>query len=612
MTDIATSVRLPEQAAFSGWIDLAGAAGSGFRMIETDLPGRRCYESAGARVAVDAGVQSALAAGRLAIVAGAPAWRGATRIEGESIAQAVARTGGDALAALGGRFSLVLIDPGRASVLLATDRFACYPLCFSAEGGRIAFSDRADSLAADAARAIDPQALLRYLYFHCLPAPATMYRGVQRLSIAERVEIDRQGVRRTSHWLPAFAERWPLPAAERAPRFRQIVAEAVRAEVGERGNVGAYLSGGTDSSTVTGMLREVTGKAPRAYSIGFDAEGYDEMSYARIAARRFGAEHREYYVTPDDLVAAIPRVAASYDQPFGNSSALPAYYCARMAHDDGVGHLLAGDGGDELFGGNARYAKQKVFDAYFRLPAPLRRRLLEPALLGPSIAARIPLVKKARSYIAQATVPMPARMQTYNLLNRVGAAQVLSHSLLAQVDAGAPDREQAATWSRVPDGSLVNRMLAFDWQYTLADSDLPKVRGTAALAGISVGFPMLDDALLDFSLSVPSADKVRGLRLRHFFKEALTGFLPDEILRKSKHGFGLPFGVWLTRHAPLKSLAADSLAGLGRRNVLQPGFLRTVEGHLQTHAGYYGELIWVLMMLEQWLRARAPEWKVAA
>lgn len=513
------------------------------------------------------------------------------------------------LRGLHGRYALVVLDAGAGSAQLATDRFAALPLVVAADAHAIDVSDRADALPGGP-RAIDPQALLRYLYFHCLPAPGTIYGGVRRLHAAELLAVDRTGLRSRSHWLPSFSEAWPLPAAERAPRFRQIIADAVRNEVAGRDDVGCYLSGGTDSSTVTGMLREVTGKAPRAYSIGFDAEGYDEMAFARIAARRFGAEHREYYVTPDDLVAGIPKVAASYDQPFGNSSALPAYYCARMAHDDGIGHLLAGDGGDELFGGNARYAKQKVFDAYFHVPAALRRGLLEPLLLGPDITARLPLVKKARSYVAQATLPMPARLETYNLLNRVGTSAVLSDALRARIDVNTPAQEQAATWARVVDGSLVNRMLAFDWQYTLADADLPKVRGTASLAGVAVSFPMLDDALLDFSLSVPSSDKVRGTNLRHFFKEALVGFLPDEILRKRKHGFGLPFGVWLTQHAPLRALAADSLAGLGERNVLQPAFLRSVEDHLQSHAGYFGELIWILMMLEQWLRARVPAWRL--
>lgn len=596
--------------AFQGLLRLHETNGAGHWQRVSGDSARHHYVCAGSSFSCDPGrVQVAVGGARLVAIAGPERGHGLDDASGTAARLAAGADIATVLGALTGRYAVIVFDAAAARVHAATDRFAVLPLLVAADATAVAVADRVDALSGGT-REIDPLALLRYLYFHCLPAPGTIFRNVRRLHAAELLTADREGVRSRSHWLPAFSEAWALPPAERAPRFRQIIAAAVRADVAGRDDVGCYLSGGTDSSTITGMLREVTGKAPRAYSIGFDAEGYDEMAYARIAARRFGAEHREYYVTPDDLVAAIPKVAASYDQPFGNSSALPAYYCAKMARDDGIGHLLAGDGGDELFGGNARYAKQKVFDLYLRLPPALRRGLLEPALLGPAITARVPLIKKARSYVAQATVPMPARMQTYNLLNRVGVDNVLSDALCAQVDPAVPDHEQTQTWARVTDGSLVNRMLAYDWQYTLADSDVPKVRGTAALASVGVSFPMLDDALLDFSLGVPSDDKVRGQRLRHFFKDALVGFLPDEIITKSKHGFGLPFGVWLTRHTPLKALAADSLASLGERNVLQPVFLKTVEGHLQTHAGYYGELIWVLMMLEQWLRVRAPEWRV--
>ena len=168
------------------------------------------------------------------------------------------------------------------------------------------------------------------------------------------------------------------------------------------------------------------------YSIGFDAQGYDEMEFARIAARHFKTEHHEYYVTPADLVRHIPAVAAYYDQPFGNSSALPAYCCAKLAHDDGVTKLLAGDGGDELFGGNTRYAKQKVFGWYESIPAALRRAILEPTSSN-SMITRTPLIRKAASYVNQAKVPMPDRMMTYNLLFRLGVNEVLTKQMLSQI-----------------------------------------------------------------------------------------------------------------------------------------------------------------------------------
>jgi asparagine synthase (glutamine-hydrolysing) len=281
-----------------------------------------------------------------------------------------------------------------------------------------------------------------------------------------------------------------------------------------------------------------------------------------------------------------------------------------MAKDDGVTKILAGDGGDELFGGNTRYAKQRVFGWYDGIPAGLRSGLMEPvSAIG--LVDKIPLIRKGASYVNQAKVPMPDRMMTYNQLFRLGVNEVLTASFLAQVHPQGPAEQQRGVWAEAHTDSLVNRMLAFDWRYTLAECDLPKVIGTTALAGLAVGFPMLDDGLLDFSQKLPTGYKLKGLKLRWFFKEALRGFLPDEILTKKKQGFGLPFGVWANTHAALKHLATDSLHSLAGRGVVRPEFIQTLlTQRLPEHPGYYGEMVWILMMLEQWLAAKAPNFKI--
>jgi asparagine synthase (glutamine-hydrolysing) len=335
------------------------------------------------------------------------------------------------------------------------------------------------------------------------------------------------------------------------------------------------------------------------------------MAYARMAAKHFGADHREYYVTPDDLVAGIAHVAGSYDQPFGNSSALPAYYCAKVAREQGVTRLLAGDGGDELFGGNSRYAKQRVFGWYQGVPSFVRTGLLEPLFEGTPVG-RLPLLKKGTSYIEQAKVPMPDRLQMYNLLRRLGAETVLTPGFLNQVNQAGPAQHQREVWQMAKAHTEVDRTLAFDWRYTLAESDLPKVCGTTALAGVGVGFPFLDQALLDFSLRLPADYKLKGLKLRWFFKEALRDFLPEQIITKRKQGFGLPFGVWTTKHAGLRALATDSLRSLATRGIVRPEFVRElIDRYLPSHPGYYGELVWILMILEQWLQRRAPGYRLA-
>jgi len=329
------------------------------------------------------------------------------------------------------------------------------------------------------------------------------------------------------------------------------------------------------------------------------------MEYARLAAKRFGVEHHQYYVTPDDLLDGIPKVAAHYDQPFGNSSAVPAWICASRARAEGVDKILAGDGGDELFGGNTRYAKQRVFGWYENIPGLLRKSALEPILALPGMN-RVPLVKKGVSYIEQARVPMPDRMQMYNMLERLGPRSIFEQGFLDRIDQSAPLAQQRETWQAADAGALINRMLAWDWKYTLTDNDLPKVIGTTDLAGVDVGFPFLSDELLEFSMGLPPEWKLKGLTLRWFFKEALRGFLPDEIIKKKKHGFGLPFGVWACKHAGLQALAGETLASLKTRGIIRPAFIdELLNTHLPAHPGYYGEMVWVLMMMELWMQAHA-------
>ncbi len=527
------------------------------------------------------------------------AWQQALRSASPSAAAAAAQ----------GHFAVGLHDDA-GRTFLAVDRFATRTLCYRIDGDRLLFSERADEVAGPKAE-IDPQAVFDYLYFHAIPSPRTIFRGVYRLPPGHFAVFDQGQLTVAPYWKPDFDETDPGSFGHARTRFRQLLADGVSAQL-DGTPPAAFLSGGTDSSTVAGLIAQVSGQAPATYSIGFEAEGYDEMAYARLAAKHFGTRHHEYYVTPDDLVDGIPRVAAHHDQPFGNSSALPAYCCALRAREDGITRLLAGDGGDEIFGGNTRYAKQRVFGWYGRVPTPLRSGLLEP-LAGNPLVNRLPLLRKGASYVQQARVPMPDRLQTYNLLHRLGMQAMLTPAFLSRVDISGPQAQEREVWRSASGASDINQMLAYDWRFTLAENDLPKVRSSTELAGVSAGYPFLDQALVDFSLGLPSHYKLKGMKLRWFFKEALRGFLPDEIITKKKHGFGLPFGVWANSHAGLQTLARDSLRGFAERGVMKPEFVRTLlEVHLPAHPGYYGEMVWILMMLEQWLRHHAPHWKLQA
>jgi asparagine synthase (glutamine-hydrolysing) len=528
---------------------------------------------------------------------------------GKTLADAWRKSPQLACASLSGAFVLCIMDEGSGEAMLAIDRMGTQPLSYQLVGEALVFGSSADAIGRHPLTPvqIDPQGVYNYVYFHMVPSPGTVHRNQQRLLPGEYL-IYRQGrIETHQYWRMQFEEQGRKAFPELKEEFLGVLRNSVREAAGDQ-QVGAFLSGGTDSSTIAGMLCEVRGVPAKTYSIGFEAQGYDEMEYARIASRHFGTEHHEYYVTPDDVVAAIPKIAGVFDQPFGNASAVPAFYCARMARADGVTRIFGGDGGDELFGGNERYSKQHVFALYDRVPGLLRKALLEPAVFNFPGGEHIKLVRKARSYIEQASVPMPARLETYNLLGRYGPSQVFTDDFLAGADIGQPLASLEHTYGKSEAGSLINRMLELDLKITLADNDLPKVVKACELAGLEVAFPFLSDQMVEFSARLTPQQKLNGTQLRWFFKEALRGFLPDEIITKQKHGFGLPFGVWLQHHKPLQQLATDSLTDLKARKIVRSEFIDQLVGqHLAEHAGYHGTMVWVLMMLEQWFKARPAQ-----
>ena len=205
----------------------------------------------------------------------------------------------------------------------------------------------------------------------------------------------------------------------------------------------------------------------------------------------------------------------------------------------------------------------------------------------------------------RANVPLPDRLQSYNFLNRHRPEEIFASDFLAQISTASPSSLLQQVYHRPTDTSTLNRMLYLDWQFTLADNDLRKVSHMCAVAGVDVTFPMLDDKLVEFACQIPGSWKIKGKNLRHFYKKALHNWLPDETINKKKQGFGLPFGVWMQSHHPLQELAYDNLLKLKTRQWLNPAFIdKLIDLHRNGHAAYYGELIWVLTVLELWLDAR--------
>jgi len=505
---------------------------------------------------------------------------------------------------MSGPFALAVLEPLRKRAFLAIDRIGAERLCYARRDAQLVFGASAQSVADHPAvgRNIDPQAIYDYLYFHMIPSPRTLYRGVEKLLPGQFLLMDNGQTRIDFHWQADYSAEAGRSFESYRGSFRELLNQAV-GSAADQPRVAVFLSGGTDSSTVVGALTEVRGAPVDTFSIGFDAKGFDEMEFARCAGERFRARAHEIYLKPEDVVAAIPIIAAEYDEPFGNSSAVPTYFCAKAAREAGFDLMLAGDGGDEIFGGNTRYAKQQLFEAYFRLPSSLRRGLIEPLAHIPGASSVFPL-RKLRSYVDQANVRLPLRLEAYNFLHRSPLTEIFEPEFIDAIDPASPDLALGEVYGRTTSDHFINRMMHLDLKFTLADNDLRKVGTMTEAAGVEVRYPLLDDRMVAFANRLPIDYKVRGTRLRWFFKEALRDLLPDKIINKSKHGFGLPFGLWLESDTALRELANDSLASFKHRGYVQPAYVdRLLHLHQDSHASYYGVMIWIVMMLETWLRS---------
>jgi len=516
------------------------------------------------------------------------------------------RLGLDFLDKLRGAFGFALWDGEKGNLLVATDPYGIKPVVYSQKSDRFIAASRIRHLLLDhdISREIDPEAIYHYLFFQAICSPVSIYKDIRKLEPGK-------GLRFTNKILKLFTH-YDIRYQPDISRDESYWVNAIPSEVEKAVKVyeplsacektGCFLSGGTDSSSVVGYYRKLTGMPPKTFSIGFDDPKYNELDFAHIAARRFGTEQNDYYVTPHDvldLIDALPRI---YDEPFGNASVVPAYYCARMAREAGVEVLLGGDGGDEIFGGNERYVTNLLFERYFLLPRIVRVSLLEPLLAKlPSVG---PLYKASR-YIRRANIPNPDRFFSYNLLAETDPAEIFQSGYLAQLDTNCFINLAKLHYDLAAPAHDTDRLLYIDMKFTITDNDLRKVTQMVEAAGLRVRYPLLDRDLVDFTETIPPALKVKPGKNRYIFKQAMEGFLPHEIIRKAKHGMGLPIAPWFKTDSGLSELLNDTLfSGVPRiTQWVRPDFIdRMRREFLADETPYYGDNLWVYLMLELWFR----------
>lgn len=508
---------------------------------------------------------------------------------------------------LRGAFSVALWDRCERKLLASIDGFGINRLVYYQDGESLVVASRVDALMrfAGIGREINPRAIANILNFSANLGPGTIFTRVQRLGPGTLLLASEGRIHIEKYWDMRYGLEGNSGEGQLARELESLVERSVASHCRNHpfGSVGAFLSGGTDSSTVAGLMARMEQGRVKTFSIGFREQPFNELGYAEIAAKKFDAEHYTYQVGPDDCFEALPQMVRFFDEPFGNSSAIATYFCARLAAQNGVNVLLAGDGGDELFGGNERYLTDKIFELYQTVPAVFRKGLIEPFLANAPI--RNGLVGKARGYVRRANMPGVERLLSFQFLRTHAPAEIFQPDFLQALGdytiLDIPSRHYGAAPAR----DHLDRLLYVDMKVTLADNDLAKVTCMSELAGIQSRFPFLDRSVAEFSGRIPARLKVKGFQKRYLFKRAFRNLLPMEILKKKKHGFGIPVATWMKSDLRMRELSRDILLsaraferGYFRREFIEELFRK----HESDDSTYYGDTIWTFLALELWHR----------
>jgi asparagine synthase (glutamine-hydrolysing) len=513
------------------------------------------------------------------------------------------RHGDEFVSKLRGGFSLVLWDFNERRFLAAIDGFGIKRLAWYDDGKLLVIASRVDAVRAGTGDLeINPRAIANVLNFSVNLAPETIFSRVQRLAPGTLLRASGRDTLTVPYWDMRYGIEDGASEAALSRELETVVAKSVAAHCSGEAEaaLGAFLSGGTDSSTVVGLANRAMSTPIKAFSIGFQEQPFNELEYAELAARAFGSRHYTYLVSARDCQASLDGIVRSFDEPFGNSSAIATYFCARLAAENGVTTLLAGDGGDELFGGNERYATEKIFEVYHSVPKWLRGGLLEPFAALP---VDISLTRKARGYIRRAKMPGVERMFSFQFLRAHPPEEVFNGDFLASLGNYDVLDIPARHYAQAPARAHLDHLLYVDMKVTLADNDLPKVTCVSELAGVKTRFPFLDREVAEFSGHIPARLKVKGFQKRYLFKRAFRNLLPAEIIRKKKHGFGIPVAFWIKSDRQIRELAHDTLLSSrasGRGYFRQEFIQELFRKHDDTGGTYYGDILWTFLMLELW------------
>lgn len=526
-----------------------------------------------------------------------------THSDSEVVLHGYAEWGEGFVDRLNGMYGFALWDARAQTLLVGRDRLGIKPIYYLNDGRRVAFASEAKALlelpGVDAA--VDPAALAAYLELGYVPAPLSILRGIRKLPIGALLKVGPEGVAVRSTWQPPTAVD-PVPSAQEwAQLVRARLEESVRMQMVSDVPIGAFLSGGIDSSTVLAFMARHSAEPVKTYSIGFDGGAaerfYNELDYARQVAAQFGTDHHEILVRPD-VVALLPKLLWHMDEPIADSAFVTTYLVAEFARRD-VKVILSGVGGDELFGGYRRYLGEHYLRYLEWLPDAARRGAawLADKLPADRHSRWLNYSRLAKQFLASADQPFAERYRAYVGVFAPGeSAQLLNGTPIERFDA------LAHAFEAIGGDDPLARMFGADALTQLPDDLLLLTDKMTMATSLECRVPLLDHELVELAARIPARIKVAGGELKALLKQALADVLPREILYRSKRGFGAPMGAWLKGAlAPLLAQAL-SRASVERRGLLAYApIAKLIEDHRANRIDGTDRLL-ALLNLEVWCR----------
>ena len=511
---------------------------------------------------------------------------------------------GDAMVReLNGMFAFALWDSRRRRLLIARDRFGEKPLYWGVFDKTLLFASEPKVLLAHPSvrPALNLNALRQYLSFDYIPAPLSIYEGINKLPAAHKLTLEDGKVNVERYWRLSYKTAEPVPSEkEAAAQLRELLADAVRMRLVSDVPLGVLLSGGVDSSTVAALAVRASSEAVKTFSISFAEASFDESAYARGVAKFLGTDHHEERLSANLAANLVSEIGAWMDEPFSDPSLVPTYLLSRFTRKH-VTVALGGDGGDELFAGYPMYAGHRWAEIYKRVPPVLRNGIIEPLVRRlPVKTKNLSLDYKALRFVTGVKYETVARHHVwFGSFTPEEQEQLLTPQALAASDGDiyADAREIAA---ECDNDDLVTRMQSVDTRLYLAEDILTKVDRASMAVSLEVRAPFLDPRVAEFAASLPSNYKLHGHKTKYILKQAVHDMLPPFVTRRGKKGFGVPVAEWLK--VKLRPLARDLLSPerVRRAGVFNPEYIARLQDEHERGVANHRKLLWTLLMFELW------------